>query len=573
MPFNTKLVEYLRSRKISFYLLLIFVINLVQAFFTGIGNDEAYYWRFSLDADWAYFDHPPMAALMIAAGSIFLPGILGIRFLTVLLSSLTFLITWNLLPEESRKKNGSALLFFLIFLSMPLLNIYSFVTTPDVPLIFFTALYLLIFREFVSRPHIGNGLLLGMVMACLLYSKYHGILVIVFTVVSTPRVLLRASFWLAAIAGICLFLPHLWWQYEHDFVSFDYHLHYRSVLFSWKNIFVYFLNLLIVFNPFILPLYATFRLKKNAAVLTRRLFYDFLFWGFLLFFGFSAFRGHVEPQWVVLAVIPYILYLHESLLGSQPMRSKFMPLAVISLIIILLGRVAIALPVNTGTEFQKRTGEFYHAITDLADGRPVVFVNSYTEASRFSYYTGQPSFSYNFVSFRKNQYDIWDYHQSLHGRDVLLVMFPELSRFKSAQMPNGETIHYGLEDDIPIVNNIAVEILAYDSVIAPKGKLTVRFRVSNPYDDTIYFNDSERKLQWILYFLYPDIDRAKGSITKSAFTEYLPSKSVREITLDFDCDIKAGFYTIGMHLLPQRLFPISVSKRTYPIEVSAAKVP
>lgn len=40
-------------------LLVYFVINILQAAFLELHFDEAYYWLYSRNLDWGYFDHPP----------------------------------------------------------------------------------------------------------------------------------------------------------------------------------------------------------------------------------------------------------------------------------------------------------------------------------------------------------------------------------------------------------------------------------------------------------------------------------------------------------------------------------
>jgi len=39
-------------------LLVYFVINILQAAFLELHFDEAYYWLYSRNLDWGYFDHP-----------------------------------------------------------------------------------------------------------------------------------------------------------------------------------------------------------------------------------------------------------------------------------------------------------------------------------------------------------------------------------------------------------------------------------------------------------------------------------------------------------------------------------
>ena len=46
------------------------LLNILQALFTGVYPDEAYYWMYSLHLQWGYFDHPPMVALGIKIGEL-----------------------------------------------------------------------------------------------------------------------------------------------------------------------------------------------------------------------------------------------------------------------------------------------------------------------------------------------------------------------------------------------------------------------------------------------------------------------------------------------------------------------
>src|SRR5690606_25672339 len=77
-----------------------FVINLLQSIFTGLHSDESYYWMYSENLDWGFFDHPPMAALFIHLGHLLLPGELGVRLFIILLSTATFALILNELNEQ-----------------------------------------------------------------------------------------------------------------------------------------------------------------------------------------------------------------------------------------------------------------------------------------------------------------------------------------------------------------------------------------------------------------------------------------------------------------------------------------
>ena len=57
------------DRLVLLWLGVWWIANLVQAGFTELANDEAYYHMFAERLAWGYFDHPPVTALLVSAGS------------------------------------------------------------------------------------------------------------------------------------------------------------------------------------------------------------------------------------------------------------------------------------------------------------------------------------------------------------------------------------------------------------------------------------------------------------------------------------------------------------------------
>jgi hypothetical protein len=93
------------------------LINILQSVFTNLHSDEAYYWMYSKNLDWGFFDHPPMTALLVFIGDSLIHNELGVRLLVILLSTLTLAMIMN---ELNEKKD----LFFLavFMLSFPLVH-------------------------------------------------------------------------------------------------------------------------------------------------------------------------------------------------------------------------------------------------------------------------------------------------------------------------------------------------------------------------------------------------------------------------------------------------------------------
>src|SRR5690554_4800402 len=123
------------------FLVATFVLNLLQSVNTELLLDEAYYWYYSRNLAWGYFDHPPMVAWMVRLGSTIFPAELGVRFISCMLYSITIFLLWTLIDHPRKEKY--LLLFCVLFLSPTLFHAYGFFTLPDTPLLFFTSLFLL----------------------------------------------------------------------------------------------------------------------------------------------------------------------------------------------------------------------------------------------------------------------------------------------------------------------------------------------------------------------------------------------------------------------------------------------
>jgi 4-amino-4-deoxy-L-arabinose transferase-like glycosyltransferase len=168
------------------FILLIFawfLINVIQSLFTEIGNDEAYYWVYSQYPDWGYFDHPPMIALVIKIGTLLAGNtLIGVRLVVMILQLVYLFVLYKL--SELKETRENVILFFLVSLSVVMLQAYGFVATPDSVLLFFTVLFLWSYRYYLKSDYSLKGaLLMALFMAGLMYSKYHGALVILFSFV------------------------------------------------------------------------------------------------------------------------------------------------------------------------------------------------------------------------------------------------------------------------------------------------------------------------------------------------------------------------------------------------------
>jgi 4-amino-4-deoxy-L-arabinose transferase-like glycosyltransferase len=308
--------------------------------------------------------------------------------------------------------------FIWIVVTMPLIHVFAFIATPDAPLLLAAVLFLIAYKKFLDDNAWVTSLFMGVTMAMMLYAKYHGILIIGFIILSNPSLLLNVRFWVGSFFGACLFVPHLLWQFNHEFPSLKYHLVDRNKSFQIGEIGIYVLNQLINFNPIVLGVVAfnLFRDKLPKERFERGLV--FLLVGFLLFFLVMNIRGHIEPQWTYVLAVP-ILYLVMKYATDRQMK-MIVKSCFVMLPILLLGRIAVIFDIiPVANEFHGYPS-LVKNIQKEANGLPVFILNSYQLTSKYHFYTRERAYGISSGG-RHNQYDIWHDEEAYFGKDVFAV--------------------------------------------------------------------------------------------------------------------------------------------------------
>jgi 4-amino-4-deoxy-L-arabinose transferase-like glycosyltransferase len=202
------------------------VIHLIAAIFVDLGFDETYYWTWSQHLSASYYDHPPMVAWWIRAGTaIFGDTPIGIRLFFVL----------SMVPVSAALYAAGALLFdrttatlAVAFLNAELVfAILGFVASPDAPSVTFWTFAVLalalIVRHGDQRWWVGIGIAAGLGVLSKLTALFLGP-TLIFTAAGFQR--LRSSFirpwlWLGGAAALLVILPMLLWNIDHDFVTWN----------------------------------------------------------------------------------------------------------------------------------------------------------------------------------------------------------------------------------------------------------------------------------------------------------------------------------------------------------------
>lgn len=145
--------------KLRVFLLLWFVLSYVQGVFSGLNEDEPYYYMYAMFPAWGYFDHPPMVGMFAWAGIQMFGKVLGLRLFSAISSTLFLYAVWKLIEHKDKYKYVNV--FILMVLSIPMVSVYGFMIVPDGPLLFFVSLFLLAYRWFLKSENVLKAILVG----------------------------------------------------------------------------------------------------------------------------------------------------------------------------------------------------------------------------------------------------------------------------------------------------------------------------------------------------------------------------------------------------------------------------
>lgn len=385
------------TKKFSLLLVLAGIFQLIMIGSIGLAHDEAYYWLYSLDLSWGYFDHPPFVAWVIKAFSFLPHHEFSLRIGFVILQ---FLSLWALLKVIDKKYWLTAA---LLYFSFPLVSFASMFALPDLPLVFMGAIYVWALYEYLKESTIPKAIILGLVIALLCYAKYHGILLVFFTVLALPKLTLKKEFYVTALVAIIALVPHLLWQIDHDFSTFRYHFLERPKSSFSLGRSLEFVGLQIILAGVFAGVVVWWQaLKAPKSDFNRAL--KFISFGSVIFFLISSFSKRVEANWTIYLAVTLIPLVSSASIWEKKWAKV---LVGISFVLVLVLRLIFFFPDMA----PKRISEFYGWDNWAQEvkahcGDQQIVANSYQIASKLSFYLNQKIHSLNYRS-RKNQFDYY----------------------------------------------------------------------------------------------------------------------------------------------------------------------
>lgn len=432
----------------------IFLLALgLQVFFAthiNLLTEEAYYWNYSQHLDWGYLDHPPLIAFLIkAATSILGTHEFAVRFPAFLsgLVTIYFIYRW---VELIQPHAGQYTLLFLSIL--PGFLLYRCVMTPDILLFAaWSATLYFIYRVFCmheTRAWYYAGLSLGFG----LLAKYTIALLILptlYTMLRDPHQrhwFRRKEPYLASIIALIIFMPVIYWNSTHHWMSFAFQTIHR----------------LHEANTFALPallglalLFLTPMGVWDAAKLNRRSYQSLLslpirqficrytYIPFSVFLIVSCFKG-IKFDWMIPCILGLLPWFACLLARNGKLYRQWQYIGVI----VCAGYFNIVFCAFYGwpaqeyqsllikyPSWEKLTSDFYQVARDVAQQshlQPVfISMEYYSIASELNYYQAKqqkthpkqipfPVHSSAMLGGPGGMYEFW-YPENLHNKALIVI--------------------------------------------------------------------------------------------------------------------------------------------------------
>jgi len=294
-------------RNTALTVLALVAMRLIAAAFTPITFDEAYYWMWSKHLAGGYYDHPPMVAVLIRAGTMIAGDTeFGVRLVSILLALPMSWVVYRsaeILFGGVRVAATAAILLNVTLLAA----VGTMIVTPDAPLLVASSFVLFCLAKVLETGRGVWWLGVGVAVGAALLSKYTALLfglAILIWLLAVPKLrvwLLSPWPYLGGIVALLLFAPVILWNDEHQWVSFLKQFG-RARIEGFRPAFV--AELIptqiafatpLVFILGVMGLLALVRFKAGASA--SRALVNAMFWTIVAYFVWHSLHARVEANW------------------------------------------------------------------------------------------------------------------------------------------------------------------------------------------------------------------------------------------------------------------------------------
>lgn len=454
-----------------------------------LAGDESYYWEWGRRPDWGYFSKPPMIGwLMGVVGVLTNHAEWGIRLASLLCGTVSLTLLYTLAKRMFDQPTALLTVFLAAFTPANIaLNLFF---TIDAPLVLCWTAALLAFWRAMEAPEKGSSwvwltLALGMgnlSKQMMLVFPLLMLLLVWWSKAARPTMRHR-GFWISIGISLLFVLPVLWWNEQHDWITFQHTSHHfdtkaDATLLDRFTIFLSFpLLQMALLTPLVWCLLMVIGfggLWKWRNLDLRSQFLVLFSAPALMVFFMLAVRQSINPNWPAVYYLSGVILVAAALQGSwSPVwpairwQRWLKPTTILAFVVTLL---AYLTPVAMGLfgleghpkfdplarvrgwkEVGAEAGRFYAQAP--APEKTFFLVMGHREnASQISFYTPQhpPVYRWQDDDIISSQYELWPRaNEERMGGDAL-IFIPEGSGLAKSMARSFEKVEKVGDIRVPI---------------------------------------------------------------------------------------------------------------------------
>jgi hypothetical protein len=441
-----------KDREFLVVLTLFTILRVVAVSFMGLMPQDAYYTYYSDNLALSYFDHPPMVAYMIKFFTLILgKSVLTLHIADFIMTSFTLLFVYLFIKPILTKETVKRAIILLI--TAPFITILSINSTPDVPLLFFWSLTILLAFNAVKGGKWYFWIAAGLVAGLAFDSKYTGIFLpaglTLFLLLSSEhrRKLFSVNFLLFVVAFLIAILPVVVWNIDNEFISFRYQAAERatqmsSFSFNPMHFPGYFASQLLLALPlFFLSIFA------SGYLLVKRFFKGERIEDYLLFAASFAlpmlfvFTGISFIYWVKINwIMP--LYLSSAVMVALYLKSNSLlrwqtGFSVVFHIALIAELIWMPVKVNSDDTWWgwERLAQKVESLNERNNQDFIFSDNSYKVSAVLNFYMADHIYAGNVIGKSAFQFALDDDDLShLNGKDAIYIT---TDRFRRKRLKEG----------------------------------------------------------------------------------------------------------------------------------------
>jgi Dolichyl-phosphate-mannose-protein mannosyltransferase len=292
---------------VALTVLTMVALRLVAAAWTPLTFDEAYYWMWSKHLAFGYYDHPPMVALVIRAGTLLAGdtefGVRLVSILSALPMSYAIYRACEVLFSDLKLAASATILLNVTLMAA----VGTLIVTPDSPLLVASSFVLFFLAKVLETERGAWWLAVGAAVGAALVSKYTALMfgpaILIWLLVLPKLRHWLVSLWpyLGALVALLIFAPVLMWNAEHHWVSFIKQLGRARVEDFRPSFIAELIPTQIAFaTPLVFILGAmglTALMRRDSGAEPARALVNAMFWTITLYFIWHSLHARVEANW------------------------------------------------------------------------------------------------------------------------------------------------------------------------------------------------------------------------------------------------------------------------------------